>query len=185
MAFLLDGNPLPIDKPFSHKETNYPANWLRLSTKAEKEAIGITEVEDPKIYDLRFYWNDGSPREIEDIDAKDKDGNLVKDENGNQVVDKGVKSNLKQEEKIIINSLLAKYDWYVVRKVEKSIEIPTEIQNYRNELRAIYDTRIKEIDDCTDTNALVTLYGNSYDKDGNFVKMTMTQYPDDPDEKRS
>ena len=41
MAFLLDGKPLAVDVPFSVGETNYPANWLRLTTKAEKEAIGI------------------------------------------------------------------------------------------------------------------------------------------------
>ena len=48
MAFTLDGKPLAVDVPFTIGETNYPANWLRLTTKAEKEAIGIKEVDDPK-----------------------------------------------------------------------------------------------------------------------------------------
>ena len=38
----------------------------------------------------------------------------------------------------------------------------------------------KEIDACSDTTALVTLYGATYDKDGNFEKFNMTQYPEDP-----
>ena len=45
MAFKLDGKPLAVDVAFTHKDIQYPANWLRLTTKAEKEAIGITEVE--------------------------------------------------------------------------------------------------------------------------------------------
>ena len=41
MAFKLDGNPLAYDVAFSHNDINYPANWLRLASLEEKEAIGI------------------------------------------------------------------------------------------------------------------------------------------------
>ena len=40
--FLLNGEPLAIDTPFTADDIQYPANWLRLSTLEEKEAIGIT-----------------------------------------------------------------------------------------------------------------------------------------------
>ena len=125
MAFKLDGKPLAVDVPFTVGDINYPANWLRLASKTEKEAIGITEEEDPKTYDSRFYWNDGTARVLDDVNEKDKDGNLLKDENGNQIVTQGVKSVLKAQEKITAGSLLARYDWYVVRKAEKSTAIPT------------------------------------------------------------
>ena len=47
MAFKLDGNPLAVDVPFQTSDgTNYPANWLRLTTLDEKKAIGITEETD-------------------------------------------------------------------------------------------------------------------------------------------
>lgn len=47
--FLLNGVPLPLDTPFKTEDgTSFPANWLRLTTLAEKEAIGITEVPDPE-----------------------------------------------------------------------------------------------------------------------------------------
>lgn len=47
--FLLNGSPLPLDTPFKDAEGNsYPANWLRLTTLEEKQAIGITEVPDPE-----------------------------------------------------------------------------------------------------------------------------------------
>ena len=178
MAFLLDGKPLAVDVAFSHNDINYPANWLRLSTADEKTALGITEVADSPTYDSRFYWNDGTARLLDDENATDKDGNLLKDENGDQVVTLGVKSILKAQEKATAGSLLARYDWYVVRKAEKSTAIPTAITTYRDAVRTACLTRETEIDNCADTAALVTLYGST-EKDGVFTP-NMTQYPKDP-----
>ena len=178
MAFKLDGKPLAVDVAFSHNDINYPANWLRLTTKEEKEAIGITEVADDPVYDSRFYWGDGTAKALDDVNAKDKDGNLLKDENGNQVVTLGVKSVLKAQEKAVAGSLLAKYDWYVVRKAEKDTAIPSAITTYRDGVRNACDTRETEIDNCADTAALVTLYGST-EKDGVYTP-NMTQYPVDP-----
>ena len=180
MAFLLDGKPLAVDVPFTVGDVNYPANWLRLSTAQEKKDLGITEVADAPTYDSRFYWGDGTAKALDDVNATDEEGNLLKDENGNQVVTLGVKSVLKAQEKVTAGSLLARYDWYVVRKAEKSTAIPTAITTYRDAVRTACDTREKEIDACADTAALVTLYGATYDSDGKFVKFNMTQYPDDP-----
>ena len=164
------------------KDIQYPANWLRLSTAQEKKDLGITEVADDPVYDSRFYNGDGSAKALDDVNAKDEEGNLLKDENGNQVVTFGVKSVLKAQEKVTAGTLLAKYDWYVVRKAEKSTAIPTAITTYRDGVRTACDTREKEIDACSDTAALVTLYSATYDKDGNFEKYNMTQYPVDPNE---
>ena len=173
MAFLLNGKPLAVDVAFKTSNgTQYPANWLRLTTKAEKEAIGITEVADDPVYDSRFYWGD--------VNATDENGDLLKDENGNQVVILGVKSVLKAQEKVTAGTLLAKYDWYVVRKTETSKAIPTTIKTYRTAVRTACATRETEIDNCADTAALVTLYGQT-EKDGVFTP-NMTQYPVDPNE---
>jgi len=180
MAFKLNGNPLAVDVAFSHNDIQYPANWLRLSTAQEKKDLGITEVADAPTYDSRFYWGDGSAKALDDVDAKDKDGNLLKNPDGSQMVILGVKSVLKAKEKETAGGLLAPYDWYVVRKVEKSVAIPSLISNFRDGVRTACDTREKEIDACSDTAALVTLYGATYDKDGNFEKFNMTQYPLDP-----
>ena len=178
MAFKLDGKPLAVDVAFTHNDIQYPANWLRLTTKAEKEAIGITEVADDPVFDSRFYWGDGTAKALDDVDAKDEKGNLLKDENGNQVVTQGVKSVLKAQEKATAGSLLAKYDWYVIRKAEASKAIPTAIKTYRTAVRTACATRETEIDNCADTAALVTLYGST-EKDGVFTP-NMTQYPVDP-----
>ena len=171
MAFLLDGKPLAVDVPFTYGDVHYPANWLRLSTAQEKKDLGITEVADAPTYDSRFYNGDGSAKALDDTkETKD----------GVEYTTLGVKSVLKAQEKETAGSLLAIYDWYVVRKAEKSTAIPSAITTYRDGVRTACDTREKEIDACSDTAALVTLYGVTTDSDGKFVKFNMTQYPEDP-----
>jgi len=178
MAFKLDGKPLAVDVAFSHNNIQYPANWLRLSTAEEKTAIGITEVADAPTYDSRFYWGDGTAKKLTDTNEVDENGDPVLDTNGDQIVTLGVKSILKKQEKVTAGSLLAKYDWYVIRKAEKSNEIPSAITTYRDAVRSACDTREKEIDACSDTASLVTLYGST-EKDGVYTP-NMTQYPKDP-----
>ena len=166
MAFKLDGKPLAVDVAFSHNDINYPANWLRLSTAQEKKDLGITEVADAPIYDSRFYWGDGTAKALDD---------KTETIDGVEYKTLGVKSVLKAQEKATAGSLLAKYDWYVVRKAETSKAIPTAIKTYRTAIRTACTTRETEIDNCADTAALVTLYGSKEDGTPN-----MTQYPVDP-----
>ena len=169
MAFLLDGKPLSVDVPFTYGDVHYPANWLRLSTAQEKKDLGITEVADAPVYDGRFYNSDGTAKALDDTKETI---------DGVEYTTQGVKSVLKAQEKANAGSLLAKYDWYVVRKAEKSTAIPSAISTYRDGVRTACDTREKEIDACSDTAALVTLY-SSTEKDG-VATPNMTQYPDDP-----
>ena len=170
MAFKLDGNPLAVDVAFSHNDIQYPANWLRLSTAEEKTAIGITEVADAPTYDSKFYWGNGTAKELDD---------KTETIDGVEYKTLGVKSVLKAQEKVTAGSLLARYDWYVVRKAEKSTAIPTAITTYRDAVRTACDTREKEIDACSDTAALITLYGSTEQSDKTW-KPNMTQYPVDP-----
>ena len=46
-----EGRALPMDKAFSHNNISFPANWLRLSTSADREAQGISWVtpEEPPV----------------------------------------------------------------------------------------------------------------------------------------
>tara|TARA_R100001129_G_scaffold178045_1_gene153485 strand:- start:176 stop:709 length:534 start_codon:yes stop_codon:yes gene_type:complete len=175
MAFKLNEKTLPVDVPFTVGDINYPANWLRLSTADEKTALGITEVADDPVYDSRFYWGDGTAKTLDDENAKDIEGNLLKNPDGSQMVIKGVKSVLKTKEKLTASNLLAAYDWYVIRKVEKDTAIPSVISTYRDAVRTACDTREKEIDACSDTAALVILYGSKEDGSPNI-----TQYPNLP-----
>lgn len=153
MAFTLNGNPLAVDVPFKTSDgTQYPANWLRLSTSKEKTDLGIAEIADPKTYDSRFYNDDGSAKALD-----------------------GVKSILKAQEKEAAKSLLNIYDWQVIRKTEKGTAMDTNVVTFRDGIRTAYTTRKTEIENCADTAALVTLYGIKEDNTPN-----MTQYPEDP-----
>ena len=176
MAFqLLDGTPIPIGAPFSIGEINYPANWLNLSTAEEKTAAGIKEVADPSVYDSRFYYSDGTAKALDDKNSVDEEGNLIKNSDGSQHVTYGLKTVLKNSVKEEAASRLAQYDWYVVRKSEKGTAIPSKISTYRDAVRTACNTRETEIDNCSDIEALVTLYGTKEDGTPN-----MTQYPNDP-----
>lgn len=103
--FLLNGIPLAVDTAFTHNEIQYPANWLRLSTANEKLEIGIIEVPDEDTYfDERFYWNKDNPKDLADLKVW-----WI-----NQV-------------KSTCGSLLSSTDWYIIRKVERSIEVPEQV----------------------------------------------------------
>jgi len=166
MAFKLNGKSLVVDVAFSHNDIQYPANWLRLSTAQEKKDLGITEVDDAPVFDGRFYNGDGSAKALDDTKETI---------DGVEYTTQGIKPVLKAQEKATAGSLLAPYDWYVVRKAEKGTAIPSAIQTFRDGVRTACDTREKEIDACSDTADLVTLYGTKEDGTPN-----MTQYPKDP-----
>ena len=63
--FLLNNTPLGVDVPFTYNDVQYPANWLRLASIEEREAIGITEVQDKEQYDDRFYWDVDLPKDLD------------------------------------------------------------------------------------------------------------------------
>ena len=165
MAFKLDGKTLPVDVAFTSKGINYPANWLRLTTLTEKKAIGITEVADEATYDQRFYWTASKAKALEDVDAKDKDGNLLKDENGKQVVDTGLKTLWIKTQKQAASSLLTPYDWYVIRKLEETTEIPAAVSKFRDDVRTACAEREKKIKAAIDVTALKALVDTTFDSD--------------------
>ena len=164
MAYLLNGKKLRVGKAFVDPATSiqYPANWLRLASEADKAAIGVVWEADPAPVDGRFYWSEGNPRSLEDEPAVYADtGEAVLDADGNQVVNKGLKTEWVAKQKEIAGSLLATSDWYVTRKAEDSTaEIPAAVATYRAAVRTTSGTREGEINACTTTEELVALLTN-------------------------
>ena len=108
--FLLNGNPLPLDTPFTIDGTSYPANWLRLTSIEEKNAIGITEEPDVQVtYDDRFYWGVDNPKDLTQL-----------------------KSTWTSYFKQHANAMLATSDWMVIRKAERDVELPVKTAIYRS-----------------------------------------------------
>jgi hypothetical protein len=133
--FLLNGQPLPLDTPFEVDGTSYPANWLRLTSIEEKNAIGITEVADTTVtYDDRFYWGVDNPKDLD-----------------------GLKTNWTAQVKDTANKLLAQTDWMVIRKVERSVDIPAATTTYRAAVIAECTRLVAAISSCTDVPSLATV----------------------------
>ena len=122
--FLLNGNRLAEGAAFTANGVQYPANWLNLTTLAEKQAIGITEVADPVRADDRFYWdgNVNNPKALEDVtETVDEVEHTTK----------GLKSNFIAQVKQSAGSILTQTDWMVIRKAERNVDIPESVIAYR------------------------------------------------------
>lgn len=150
--FMLNNKPLPIDTPFEVDGTQYPSNWLRLTTIEEKNAIGITEVPDPEPYDSRFYWGVDNPKQLEDI--------TVTPEAGESYVQKGLKSQWTAQIKDTAGKLLAASDWMVIRKAERDVAIPADTVAYRAAVVAECSRLETAIAGCADVPALIAVVGS-------------------------
>jgi hypothetical protein len=145
--FILEGKALQLDTPFKTADgTQFPANFLRLSTEAEKSAIGITEVADAVRADDRYYWSGdiNNPKALEDKEESDENGNplyvkvlgVVEGkpamvDSTERLVTKGLKSNFISQVKTTAGTILAQTDWMVIRKVDRNVDIPSSVATYR------------------------------------------------------
>ena len=173
--FTVSGQTIKYDRAWTHPDTGvqYPANWLRLTSAAEKQAVGLVEVttSPDQVYDQRFYWNSSTPKQLDDV--TDDDGNTTT----------GLKTLWKSKQNEIAASLLAPSDWRVVKELEVNSSFsaaksayPTAWQTYRAGVRTACNTRQTEIDACADVPALkellfgaATVEQQQTDADGNGV----------------
>ena len=148
--------------------TKHPSNWASGWTDAEKTAHGLVwdESLQPVPFDNRFYWSAGNPKNINDVNEVDEDGNPVLDEDGVQVVTKGLKSNAIAQTKTTAGSLLASTDWYVTRKAETGAEIPADVLTYREAVRTASGAIETAIEACETHAAFVALYDTPVDAEG-------------------
>lgn len=169
--FQLDNKPLALDTPFTIDGTSYPANWLRLTSIAEKNAVGITEVEDQTTqYDDRFYWSADNPKLLNDREESDEQGNplYVKVlgtvdglpamvDSSERLVTKGLKSQWIAQVKDTAGKLLAQTDWMVIRKAERDVAIPAATVTYRAAVVAEANRLETAINACSDVPALIAV----------------------------
>jgi len=165
---------IPLDTPFTIDGTSYPANWLRLTSLAEKQAVGIIEVADvTTTYDDRFYWGVDNPKLLNDREESDTDGNPmyvkvlgVVDgkpamvDSTERLVTKGLKSNWTAQVKDTANKLLAQTDWMVIRKAERDVAIPTATATYRAGVITECARLVAAIAGAADVPALITVVTN-------------------------
>ena len=54
MSYYYGRKRLPLDRPFTTDDYQYPAEWLRHSTREQREEIGITEEENPNLRKVKI-----------------------------------------------------------------------------------------------------------------------------------
>ena len=154
----------------SWKDNNgitHPTNWA-IWSDSEKTAAGLTWEDPPASYDNRFYWDANTPKALDDVNEVDEDGNAVLDNNGDQVVTLGLKSQWKATIKEQAAGLLAPTDWYVTRKAEdNTATIPSNVTTYRAAVRTKSGTIEAAIDGAADHAAFMALFDVPVDSDGN------------------
>ena len=146
MPFKLGTKTIQLDTPFTHNDIQYPANWIRLASEEDKSAIGLVWEADAVRADDRFYWdgNINNPKALEDREESDENGNPlyvkvlgVVDgkpamvDSTERLITKGLKSNFISQVKTTAGSILAQTDWMVIRKAERSVDIPSSVATYR------------------------------------------------------
>jgi len=177
-----------MDRPWTADNgTQYPANWLRLSSTADRDAIGVSWGAEAETWDQRFYW---SPTLAKQLDDK------TETVDGAEVTTTGLKTQWKSTQNDIAASLLAPSDWRVVKELEVNSSFaaaktayPTAWQTYRAAIRTSCNTRQTEIDACTTVEALkellfgsATITRQKTDADGNGVVEPDTIVDDDANE---
>lgn len=136
--------------------TQHPSSWMRWSAE-EKLAAGLVWEDDPVAFDSRYYWDANTPKSLEDVDAVDEDGNPILDDEGNQVVTLGLKSQAIAKVKQQAGGELAATDWYVIRAAEGGTAVPSEVLSERQAIRDSSNTKESAIVACTTLEELIAL----------------------------
>ena len=167
----LNGN-----KGITLNDLQYPRAIYTLWTEAERNAIDIYTIEydNSNKKDERWYINTnqsyafGSGKVTAtygtatakahadtNFSAQDEEDGLGTE---GELATRGLKYNLIQTVKSQAANELAKTDWYITRKAEKSTAIPSAITTHRNLVRSRQAAMETAITNASDTPALETLY---------------------------
>ena len=177
-------------------DVQYPAKIFQLWSSSELNAIGIYEVitDTSNFKDEYYYintdekynfadnqvtrsWGNASPKRLEDEDAVDENGDPVLDEDGNQLINYGLKTKKKRIVKQQASGLLAPTDWHVVKATEVAeYNVPENITSFRTEVRAKSNQMETQIDACTTVDELKTLHEYIEQEDGTSIR-PLAEFP--------
>ena len=161
-------------------DLQYSKQIFTLWTKAEREAIGIYEVEmdNSKKKDEQWYINtnvtyafgsgkvtgsygDATAKAHADTlwTSQDKtDGKIPEGKDVGDVATRGLKYNLIQAIKLQATEELQNTDWYIIRKADAGTAVPSAITTHRAAVRTKVAEMETKITNASDTSALQTLY---------------------------
>ena len=149
--YINEGQPFEIDG------TQYPQNWLNLSTPEEKAALGLQEVTNANaLEDDRFYWVsselNGSVRTYT---------NTPKDL-------AGLKQTWTKQVDQTAYSMLLPTDWMSIKALETQTPMPTDWATWRNAVRTTASTARTAIASAADIPALQAAIQVQWPHDPNY-----------------
>jgi len=178
-------------------DVQYPQNIHSLWTEAELNVIGIYTVvyDNTNKRDGDWYTNTdqtlafaggvvtasygtATAKLLEDRNEVDEDDNPLLDDDGNQVVTKGLKTGKKELFDRQAAGMLSKYDWYIIRNTEASTAIPSAITEYRTAVRAKCNSMQAQVDGAANVDALAALF--THTKTDGVVSRPLGEWPTDP-----
>ena len=179
-------------KGFELNDNQYPADIFSKWTKAEKEAIGIYEVEtnSTNFKDEKWYintnesyafgsgkvtrsWGTATAKKHADTlwTSQDKtDGKIPEGKDVGDVAVKGLKTVLITIIKQQAAGILQDTDWYVVRKADAGTAVPSSITTHRAAVRTKAASMETAITNANNTPALETLYTYTRQEDGSVTR---------------
>ena len=156
--FILNNNPLPVGVPFEHNGIQYPANWLQLSSQADRTAIGITEIADQPRPDDQYYWVTQNPDGTYTSTPKD----LTQ-----------LKANAVKQVQQYVWSALNPTDYMDSRKAnDPTYTPPAAWVTWRAAMRTEMTTAIAAINASTDIPSLITAKTINWPHDPDYVSPT-------------
>ena len=158
-------------------DNQYPASIFTLWSESERNAIGVytVEIDETNKKDSEYYTNTNityafsggkvkgtygtaAARSLVDTDATDGEGNKLKDGDGNQIINEGLKTIKKRLLDNQCKDLLEPSDWMVVRATETETTMDSGWKTWRASVRTKCNSMQTQIDNASDVDALAALF---------------------------
>ena len=132
--------------PFEIDETQYPANWLNLSTPEEKAELGLQEVITVgERKDDRYYW----------VSEKLEGAELIITSTPKEL--ETVRTSCVGSLKASAYSQLLPSDWMITRKAETGTDIPAAWTTYRDEVRLEVGLRVRQAEQAATVDEIAAI----------------------------
>ena len=160
-------------------DIKHPASIFTLWTESERNAIGVytVEIDETNKKDEEYYINtnitysydssankvkgvygSATARAMADSDAVDDEGNKLKDINGNQIINEGLKTIKKRIIDNECRGLLAPSDWMYIKAGEEGGTMDSGWKTWRASVRTKCNSMQTQIDNAADVDALAALF---------------------------
>ena len=148
-------------------------------TESQRNAIGVytVEIDETNKKDEEYYINtnitysydssankvkgvygSATARAMADSDAVDDEGNKLKDINGNQIINEGLKTIKKRIIDNECRGLLAPSDWMYIKAGEEGTTMDSGWKTWRASVRTKCNSMQTQIDNAADVDALAALF---------------------------